>query len=164
MCILGPCTQEIYFHIHKKCNLSRHFFKNWAGQGIRTADFSLFSNLGLKINVFLTINKEETARVKKNLENIRKELHSRIPLLRLNIELFRDLFLSISENDCDQRPISIDTEPQMSAFVKNLGDFFSHYIQHCFICRHSDSTVPTDAGIESRTVATGALAVRRSNH
>ncbi len=25
---------------------------------------------------------------------------------------------------------------------------FSYYIQHCFICRPSDSTVPTDAGIE----------------
>ncbi len=47
-----------------------------------------------------------------------------------------------------------------------LGDFcflFSHFIQHCFICRPSDSTVPTDAGIEPRTVATCALAVRRSN-
>ncbi len=42
--------------------------------------------------------------------------------------------------------------------------FFSYYIQHCFICRPSDSTVPMDAGIEPRTVATGALAVRRSNH
>ncbi len=31
--------------------------------------------------------------------------------------------------------------------------FFSYYIQHCFICRPSDSTVPTDAGIEARTVA-----------
>jgi hypothetical protein len=34
--------------------------------------------------------------------------------------------------------------------------FFSYYIQHCFICRLSDSTVPTDAGIELRTVTTGA--------
>jgi hypothetical protein len=34
--------------------------------------------------------------------------------------------------------------------------FSSYYIQHCFICRPSDSTVPTDAGIEPRTVATGA--------
>ena len=41
--------------------------------------------------------------------------------------------------------------------------FFSYYIQSC-ICRPSDSTVPTDAGIEPRTVAAGALAVRRSNH
>jgi hypothetical protein len=48
-----------------------------------------------------------------------------------------------------------------------LGDFIffcSYNIQHCFICRPSDSTVPTDAGFEPRTVATGALAVRRSNH
>ncbi len=42
--------------------------------------------------------------------------------------------------------------------------FFLYYIQHCFICRPSDSTVPTDAGIEPRTVATGALTVRHSNH
>ncbi len=41
-----------------------------------------------------------------------------------------------------------------------LGDFFSYYIQHCFICRPSDSTVPADAGIEPRTVAT-SLVVRR---
>jgi hypothetical protein len=48
-----------------------------------------------------------------------------------------------------------------------LGGFFSfclYNIQHCFICSPSDSTVPTDAGIEPRTVATCALAVRRSNH
>jgi hypothetical protein len=44
------------------------------------------------------------------------------------------------------------------------GFFFSFYIQHCFICHPSESTVPTDAGIEPRTVAIGALAVRRSNH
>jgi hypothetical protein len=37
--------------------------------------------------------------------------------------------------------------------------FISYFIQHCFICRPSDSTVPTYAGIESRTVATGALAL-----
>jgi hypothetical protein len=38
-----------------------------------------------------------------------------------------------------------------------FGGFFlfcSYNIQHCFICRPSDSTVPTDAGIEPRTVAT----------
>jgi hypothetical protein len=38
-------------------------------------------------------------------------------------------------------------------------------IQHCFICRPSDSTVGSeDAGIGPRTVATTALAVRRSKH
>jgi hypothetical protein len=36
-----------------------------------------------------------------------------------------------------------------------------YFIQHCFICRPSDSTVSVDAGIEPRTVAT-ALADRRS--
>ncbi len=37
-------------------------------------------------------------------------------------------------------------------------------IQHCFICRLSGSTVSEDAGIEPRTVATFALAVKRSSH
>jgi hypothetical protein len=36
--------------------------------------------------------------------------------------------------------------------------------QHSFFCRPSDSTVSEDAGIEPRTVATLALAVRRSSH
>jgi hypothetical protein len=51
-------------------------------------------------------------------------------------------------------------------FFLGGGDFFIfflYYIQHCFICRPSDSTVPTDAGIEPRTFATAVLAVRRSN-
>ncbi len=39
-----------------------------------------------------------------------------------------------------------------------------YFIQHCFICRPSDSTVSEDAGIEPRTVATSALGVRRSSH
>jgi hypothetical protein len=42
--------------------------------------------------------------------------------------------------------------------------YYTYYIPHCFICRPSDSTVATDAGLEFRTAATGALAVRRSNH
>jgi hypothetical protein len=42
------------------------------------------------------------------------------------------------------------------------GIFFTYNIQHCFICRLSDSTVPTDAGVEPRTDAAGALAVGRS--
>jgi hypothetical protein len=41
---------------------------------------------------------------------------------------------------------------------------FMYDIQHCFICRPSDSTGSEDAGIKPRTVATAALAVRRSNH
>jgi hypothetical protein len=61
-----------------------------------------------------------------------------------------------------------DGELFLFCFLKYFfGGFFSfcsYNIQHCFICRPSDSTVPTDAGIEPRTIATGALAVRRSNH
>ncbi len=40
------------------------------------------------------------------------------------------------------------------------GGFFwilNYFIQHCFICRPSDSTVPVNAGIEPRTVSTKAL-------
>ncbi len=36
--------------------------------------------------------------------------------------------------------------------------------QHCFICSPSNSTVSEDAGIEPRTIATSALAVRPFNH
>jgi hypothetical protein len=38
------------------------------------------------------------------------------------------------------------------------------FIEHCFICRPSDSILSEDAGIEPRTVATSALAVRRTKH
>ncbi len=44
------------------------------------------------------------------------------------------------------------------------SNIFMFFIQHCSICRPSYSTVSEDAGIKSRTVATSALAVRRSNH
>ena len=44
-------------------------------------------------------------------------------------------------------------------FFGGFFGFCSYNIQHCFICRPSDSTVQTDAGIKPRTVATGALAV-----
>ncbi len=63
--------------------------------------------------------------------------------------------------------LHVPLEKMFFFFKYFLGDFFSfcsYNIQHCFICRPSDSTVPTDARIEPRTVATGALAVRRSNH
>ncbi len=56
--------------------------------------------------------------------------------------------------------------PKKIQFIEDntfLGGFFFLTIP-VFICRPSDSTVPTDAEIEPRTVATGALAVRRSNH
>jgi hypothetical protein len=44
-------------------------------------------------------------------------------------------------------------------------DFFSMYcIQDCLVCRPLDSAVSEAAWIKPRTVATSALAVRRSNH
>jgi hypothetical protein len=40
-----------------------------------------------------------------------------------------------------------------------------YHIQHCFMCRPSDSTVSEDAGIKPGNVAILAVAVyRRSNH
>ncbi len=42
--------------------------------------------------------------------------------------------------------------------------FFMYVIQHCFICRPSESTVSEDAGIKPRTVATLALTARLFNH
>ncbi len=49
-------------------------------------------------------------------------------------------------------------------FFGGIFYIFLYYIQHCFICRPSDSALPTDTGIEPRTIETGALTVRRSNH
>ncbi len=66
--------------------------------------------------------------------------------------------------------------PKMKAQVKvktffcQKGKFFwifftaGYLIQHYFICRPSDFIVSEDAEIYPRTVATLALAVRRSNH
>ncbi len=36
-------------------------------------------------------------------------------------------------------------------FFGGIFSFFSYNVQHCFICRPSDSTVPTDAGNWDRT-------------
>jgi hypothetical protein len=61
-------------------------------------------------------------------------------------------------------PTTADTAP-MAHFPKwGIFGFFQYFIQHCFICRPSDSSESEDAGIEPRTVVTSALAVRRSNH
>ncbi len=43
------------------------------------------------------------------------------------------------------------------------GNFVLFFDQHCLICLPLDSNVSADAGIEPRTVATLALAVRRFN-
>ncbi len=45
------------------------------------------------------------------------------------------------------------------------GRFFCKYvIQHCFICRPSNSTVSEEAGIKPRIVAALTLTAKRSNH
>jgi hypothetical protein len=64
------------------------------------------------------------------------------------------------------RPLPTTADPAAMAHFPNWGifGFFQYFIQHCFICRPSDSSVSEDAGSEPRTVVTSALAVRRSNH
>jgi hypothetical protein len=47
---------------------------------------------------------------------------------------------------------------------KSFLSFLMYFIQHCFICRPSDSTVSEDAGNEPRTDASLALVVRLSNY
>jgi hypothetical protein len=61
-------------------------------------------------------------------------------------------------NGLGSRPSSFFTGGTFCFFL------LMHGIQHCFLCRPSDSTVSEDAGIEPRTVATMALTARRSNH
>jgi hypothetical protein len=48
----------------------------------------------------------------------------------------------------------------MNEYIQTLI-LMGNFIQHCFIYRPSDSSVSEDAGMEPRTVATVALAVRR---
>jgi hypothetical protein len=50
------------------------------------------------------------------------------------------------------------------SLLEQQGEFLLFCYQHCFRCRPSDFTESEYAGIELRTVATLALAVRHSNH
>ncbi len=45
-----------------------------------------------------------------------------------------------------------------------IYSFLQYFIELCFICRPSDSTVSEDAGVEPRTVATKAMAIRCFYH
>jgi hypothetical protein len=54
--------------------------------------------------------------------------------------------------------------PMKKMFIRKNGVCKYIKVITDFICRTSDSTVSEDAGIKPRTVATSALAVRRSNH
>jgi hypothetical protein len=49
-------------------------------------------------------------------------------------------------------------------FLRGIFIFliFMYVIQHCVICRPSDSSVSVNAGIDPKTVATSALTARRS--
>jgi hypothetical protein len=63
------------------------------------------------------------------------------------------------------KPRNLDWKMPFKNSTKwDLFGFFAYVIQHCFICRPSDSTVSEDAEVEPRTVVTSTLAVRRSNH
>jgi hypothetical protein len=52
-----------------------------------------------------------------------------------------------------------NSETEMKMIEKGIiKDFLTYFIQYCFICRPSDSTVSEDAGFKpSRTVATLAF-------
>jgi hypothetical protein len=52
-------------------------------------------------------------------------------------------------------PFLINGYKEDDQIVKQV--FFLYCIQHCFICRPSDSTVSENAGIKPRTFATFAL-------
>jgi hypothetical protein len=66
----------------------------------------------------------------------------------------------IAENACS----SSETEREKFLYIYFLEGFFFGTIFSTAYSAAPQTTVPTDAGIEPRTVATGALAVRRSNH
>jgi hypothetical protein len=53
---------------------------------------------------------------------------------------------------------------EIRMFIYYFLDALHYIIQNCFICRPSDSTESEDARIEPRTVATSALALKRSKH
>jgi hypothetical protein len=58
----------------------------------------------------------------------------------------------------------MDGEERIHSHFFFLRGILKYFFQHCFICRPTDSTVSVDDGIESKAVATLALAVSRSNH
>ena len=77
-----------------------------------------------------------------------------------------------TEKLLDQEKIWSETNGNKQNEVKKLkrndiepkffeGGIFLYVIQHCFICRPSDSTVSEDAGIEPRPLA---MTARHSNH
>ncbi len=73
--------------------------------------------------------------------------------------------LSVSQNYHNRCTLTNNLNILRHGFFLQLdGPSFMYYIQHCYICHPSGSTVSEDAEIECRTVATLAVVVRRSNH
>jgi hypothetical protein len=85
-------------------------------------------------------------------------------LLALSHLQAQDLLVDVNLKHQNNKLPEMNIHISLLYFLVGIFYFFSYDIQHCFICRPSDSTVPTDAGIEPRTVATGALAVNHVNH
>ncbi len=65
---------------------------------------------------------------------------------------------------CILKSIGTDTDKPITLKRGFCCDFLKYIIQHCCICRHSDSTVSEEVEIEPRTVPTSELAVRRFSH
>ncbi len=80
-----------------------------------------------------------------------------------------------SGSSCSPPPVSPPPySPTYSSPKQSVGKWFllkrdfvfvcMYLIQHCFICRPSDSSVSENAGMEPRSIVTLPLAVKRSNH
>ncbi len=76
----------------------------------------------------------------------------------IKFKYFAKLDSSLSKCALHFTKFSFAMEPCQSHCFLDFFFFFMYDIQHCFICRLSDSIVSEDAGIEPRTVATTALA------
>jgi hypothetical protein len=115
---------------------------------------------------------------KRSLMDYLAEILDRVPLFLAELENGFIAAVSSNKGDPDQqhaRSAAIQTKfflliivgnPDLpGSLVYKKGNFFMYDIQHCFVCRPSDSTVSEGAAeIVPRTVASTALAVRRSNH
>jgi hypothetical protein len=95
--------------------------------------------------------------------------HSDAATTRLNlIHLYYCYSIVLPTRSCTTPPGNVLQSKiticfDIHAWPVTYFSFFMNDIQHCFICRPSDSTVSEDAGIEPKTVAATALTVRRSN-
>ena len=103
--------------------------------------------------------------------NIREALEGTNRIKQINrIKVTKNNHQEKDQNRIQQELTELRRGITVELFFLLHGDFldfflsFMYCIQHYFICLPSDFTVSEDAGIKPRTVATSALAVRRSNH